>query len=164
MQSFKCDKRDWLLRDGEEKNLHTERVSTMKRSFGYPQPEKIVKGRRAELLLEKMRREAEAEASAECTPQPKIEKYITTYDDTYCPSDPNFEANPPPRARELYEKYPLYDNPAKTYWKQQHERHVSERPPIGGTMVTVNFNNPFKKNSRFSTPLEDLVDGGQIDR
>ncbi|KAL3277429.1 hypothetical protein HHI36_012777 [Cryptolaemus montrouzieri] len=89
---------------------------------------------------------------------PPVAEYCTEYDGNFCL--PNFEPIPEAelysQKNELYQKYPLYGSAPMSFWLHKVEHRREETPPGKFTRIT-DPENPFKRNSSFSTPITDAL-------
>nr|CAD7396742.1 unnamed protein product [Timema poppensis] len=80
----------------------------------------------------------------------KIEKYSSEYDSSFNDEEFTF-SSAQLKDTKLYKKYPLYKDPPLSYWLQNKQN-------IQGITTPPDHLQPFKKNTTFSKPLEEILD------
>lgn len=159
-ENHRGDSRKWLMRDGSTKTSNAGLMSTMKATYPYPvQEERECVGKRRAIILKELYEEATEEIIRERNAPPPVEKYCTEYDGNY---GSNIEIKKNELEEEmnkkLYEKYPLYTSSAMSYWNYQIEKFQRGNASFPGLTTSVDLKNPFRRYSRFTKPLSEVLD------
>ncbi|XP_012286501.1 uncharacterized protein LOC105703024 [Orussus abietinus] len=122
-----------------------------KSSFRPPQDDEVqLIGRRRELVKKYLNLLVSKETVDEMIAGVPLENdCFTEYIDNYC--DINFTPlmDHPEYDESKFLKYPLYAGGARTFYKEQ-----LDRGNMAGPKKRRNFIEPFRRNSRFTTPIE----------
>nr|CAD7442638.1 unnamed protein product [Timema bartmani] len=147
----RSDSRQWLTK--MQSHPDTSVWSSVSDSTFAPPDKFKVKtvGRRQELIERFFWQQLTEEALQKLHQPLKVEKYSSEYDgsfndEEFTPSSAQLNKN-----TNLYKKYPLYKDPPLSYWLQNKQN-------IQGITTPPDYLQPFKKNTAFSKPLEEILD------
>ncbi|GLV44061.1 hypothetical protein CBL_12643 [Carabus blaptoides fortunei] len=159
--TYKNDGRKWLIT--AETDLKTN-ASAMKEQFRHPSIYKTDRhstAKRRELIRNQMIAEVTEEIAREKAMQNNAVDYCTTYDEKF--RIPGFRVNDElPEHSELHLKYPLYTSNPVSVWSEMLKSAPREITPLAGTTKITDPRNPFKRNGKFSTPVNQRLDEPEI--